>query len=142
MDHSSAHFIYPKGDGTYAMETMLSPHDRHPRIDGKGNDDMSYRTGLSGNTYPNGSNNEYRKHQIENEELKAYYKELKAVLAKYDEILVFGPTTAGNELFNLFLQDKQFDSKRLWLEKADKMTENQLLAYVREYYQKDVVLSK
>jgi hypothetical protein len=136
LDHHLAHFIYPKGNGKYAIETMESPHDRHPREEGKGSDDSSYRTFLGNRA----SNNEYRKHNIENDQLHDYYRELKTVLDKYDEVLVFGPTTAGNELFNLMLTDKGYDGKKLWLEKTDKMTENQLKAYVKEYFTKEMVL--
>ncbi|HLG02577.1 MAG TPA: hypothetical protein VI731_03215 [Bacteroidia bacterium] len=136
MDHHMAHLIYPKGKETYAVESTESPHDKHPRIEGKGNDDMSYRT--TAGTYA--ANNEYKKHQIEQNELNEYYKTLRAVVANYDEILVFGPTTAGNELFNELLKDKALDGKRLWLEKTDKLTERQMIAYVRDYFAKEVVL--
>ncbi len=134
LDHHQAHLVYPKGKDEYAVETLVSPHDNHPRYDGETSTDTTF-----GRTFAAwGSNNEHNKHQREQKELHDYYRMLQKVLAQYDEILLFGPTTAKEELYNILFDDKAFNGKRISVEKSDKMTGNQLLAYVREYFSEQV----
>jgi type IV secretory pathway VirD2 relaxase len=123
MDHHQAHLVYQKNKDEYAVETMESNHDLHPRIDGE---DATISTG------------EYKKHNVEKNQLHEYYQELKKVLGKYDEILLFGPTTAKDELFNLLFEDKSFNGKRITTEHSDKMTEHQMIAYAKEYFENTI----
>ena len=129
MDHHSARFIYPGHNKEYAIETMESPHDIHPREDGQIGDGSTFGRYRA-------SNNEYHKHNTEANELHDYYGELKKVLQPYDSILIFGPTTAGQELFNLIYEDKSFEGKHIFIEKTDKLSDNQLKSFVREYFEK------
>ncbi|HET6990010.1 MAG TPA: hypothetical protein VFJ43_01750 [Bacteroidia bacterium] len=131
MDHHQAHLIYPKGKDEYAVETIESDHDLHPRVDGEKG------TGATFGKYRE-SNGEYKKHNIEHNQLHDYYQALKKVLGKYDEILLFGPTSAKEEFFNLLFADKAFNGKRISTESSDKMTEHQLIAFAKEYYAEEV----
>jgi hypothetical protein len=73
--------------------------------------------------------------QLKNQlQLSDYYKSLADIILKYDEILLFGPTDAKTELFNLVRKDKQFDEKIISVKTTDNMTENQQDAFVWEYF--------
>ena len=64
----------------------------------------------------------------------AYYKEIAAVIKNYEEVLLFGPTNAKSELLNLLKADHHFDKINIETKQADKMTENQQHAFVKEYF--------
>jgi hypothetical protein len=55
-------------------------------------------------------------------------------LAAYDDILIFGPGVAKEQFRNRLRENKGFSDKWLSLQSSDKLTENQLLAYVRDFY--------
>lgn len=65
-----------------------------------------------------------------------YYTEIANVVIKYDNILFFGPTNAKTELFNFISKDLHFKDKKINVEPADKMTDNEKNAFVRDYYTK------
>ena len=48
--------------------------------------------------------------------------------------MLFGPTNAKTELLNLLKADHHFDKINIETKQADKMTENQQHAFVREYF--------
>jgi hypothetical protein len=52
----------------------------------------------------------------------------------YDEVILFGPTDAKSELYNLLKNDHHFDKIRIEVKPADKMTENQQQAFVKKYF--------
>ena len=72
-------------------------------------------------------------HKEEHEEL-AYYKAIAAEIRMYEEVLLFGPTEAKAELLNLLKADHLFDKIDIETRQADKMTENQQHAFVKEYF--------
>ncbi|WP_339687265.1 hypothetical protein [uncultured Nonlabens sp.] len=67
---------------------------------------------------------------------EAYYKEIAAVILKYDHVLLFGPTNAKTELHNYVNADSGFKNIKIVTIAADKMTDNQKLAFVRNYFQR------
>ncbi len=75
-------------------------------------------------------------HNKNQQQLAEYYKKLGAVIKDYDEVLLFGPTNARVELFNVLKADKQFNNIKIKTEPSDKMTENQEHAFVKEYFSK------
>lgn len=74
-------------------------------------------------------------HHKEQDKLSAYYKELGKVIKNYDAILLFGPTGARVELLNLLKADHHFDKIKIDTLPADKMTENQQHAFVKNYFE-------
>ncbi len=64
----------------------------------------------------------------------AYYKKISAVILNYDEVILFGPTNAKNELLNLLKDEHLFDKIRIEAKDSDNMTENQMQAFVREFF--------
>ena len=75
-------------------------------------------------------------HNKEQQRQRSYYKELAEIIKKYDEVVLFGPTNAKAELFNILKEDHHFDNINIGVEDADKMTENQQHAFVRSYFSK------
>jgi hypothetical protein len=80
------------------------------------------------------SNGESLMHNKEKHEESDYYKELGKAIANYDEILLFGPTDAKSELFNLLREDSHFEKIKIAVQPADKMTDNQQHAFVKDYF--------
>ncbi len=77
---------------------------------------------------------ENRMHNKEQQLQAAYYKELGDVIENYEEVVLFGPTDAKVELFNVLKADHHFDNIKIEVKRTDKMSENQQQAYVRDYF--------
>ena len=73
-------------------------------------------------------------HHKENQNLKAFYKEIIAVLKDYDEILLFGPTNAKTELYNLIREEHKYDHLKIAAKPAEKMTPPEEHAFVVEHF--------
>jgi stalled ribosome rescue protein Dom34 len=84
------------------------------------------------------SKSESLMHHKEQRELTAYYKELMEKIKNYDEVLLFGPTTAKEELANLLKADHRFEKIKVETKGADKMTTNQQYAFVKEHFYKAI----
>jgi len=82
------------------------------------------------------SKGENRMHNKEQQFQTEYYKELGEVIKKYEEVILFGPTNAKVELMNLLKEDHHFDNIKIDVKPADKMTDNQQLAFVKDYFLK------
>ncbi|WP_372642560.1 hypothetical protein [Ancylomarina sp.] len=73
---------------------------------------------------------ERKKHQ-----LAEFFKDIVMPIADADAIVIFGPAQTGEKLYNELLEKhSQFKNKKLSVEKADNMTDNQIMAWVRNYY--------
>jgi len=75
-------------------------------------------------------------HNKEQQQQGAYYKKLGEVIKGYDEVILFGPTDAKVELYNLLSQDQHFIDIKIEVEQTDKMTEHQEMAFVKEHFSK------
>ena len=64
----------------------------------------------------------------------AYYKEIAAVILKYEQVLLFGPTNAKTELHNYVKDDLRYKNIKIGTMAADKMSDKQKLAFVRTYF--------
>ena len=78
--------------------------------------------------------NEIFKHNKEQHQQSSFYKTLSETIRNYQEVILFGPTEAKNELFNLLKADHLFEKIKIEVKDSDKMTENQMHAFVREYF--------
>ena len=76
------------------------------------------------------------KHNIEQDQLSDYFKRLSTVIKGYPEVLLFGPTNAKTELYNLLKEDSHFNNIKIEVETTDNLTENQIHAYVKEHFGK------
>ena len=80
---------------------------------------------------------EYIMHNREQHQQSEYYKELGEIIKKYGEVILFGPTEAKVELFNVLHANQDFSKIRIMIKDADKMTENQQHAFVKDYFSKN-----
>ncbi|HRH66701.1 MAG TPA: hypothetical protein PLU53_10430 [Bacteroidia bacterium] len=126
LDHSKAHFVDVSKESA-TVETTYSDKETQIRIHGEGADGI--RLGNNRST-----NNEYHTHTREQEITREYYKTLSARLRNYDEILLFGSSGAKDELYNILKADQHFSGKTIKTEAADQLTENQMIARVKSYF--------
>jgi hypothetical protein len=69
----------------------------------------------------------------EGEKLK-YFKKLQSEIEKFDDIFLFGPGDAKLELHELLKENRSKDQVVLEIKTTDKMTENQLKAFVLKHF--------
>jgi stalled ribosome rescue protein Dom34 len=79
---------------------------------------------------------EHLMHNKEQHQQSEYYKKLGEAIRNYEEVILFGPTKAKEELFNVLRADHRFAKTKIEIRQADKMTEPQQHAFVREYFSK------
>lgn len=125
IDQEKAHIIHLK-DGTETMQTVHSDADFRERYAGEESDDS--RMGQQAITH------DRSKEKRLEQQLKAYYDELKEVLKDSKELYIFGPAEAKKELQKELENDNQFKAELRAVESADSMTENQMKARVREFF--------
>jgi len=114
MDHASAHVMeITTGPDEAKVITSKFTHDEKEESLGK---------------------SEHGMHNKEQHEQSAYYKQLGEVIKNYEDVLLFGPTDAKVELFNLLRADHLFEKISIGIKQTDKMTENQEQAFVKEYF--------
>ena len=77
---------------------------------------------------------ENKMHSKEQHQQASYYRALGAAILPYQEVLLFGPTDAKTELFNILLANPKFAKIKMEIKHADKMTENQQHAFVRKHF--------
>ena len=63
-----------------------------------------------------------------------YYKKLMAVVKKYKEVILFGPTDAKEELFNVISSDNRFENINIQVKQTDNMTARQKHEFVKEFF--------
>ena len=56
------------------------------------------------------------------------------VINDYNEVLLFGPTDAKTELFNVLKNNRQFEKIKISVQAADNMTDNQQKAFVKDFF--------
>jgi hypothetical protein len=73
------------------------------------------------------------------QQLNRYYQQVMAALKNADSILIMGPGQAKIELEKAIKKDKNLQKRILKVETTDKMTKNQMIAYVRKFYQNQAI---
>jgi hypothetical protein len=116
MDHSSAHIMEYSPDSmeTKSIESKFTNQEKRQTI----------------------SKGENLMHNKEQQLQNGYYLQLGDVIRSYEKVLLFGPTEAKTELFNLLRADHRFEGVNIEVQAADKMTENQQHAFVKAYFSK------
>jgi hypothetical protein len=64
----------------------------------------------------------------------SYYKKIGDIIKKYQDVVLFGPTDAKNELLNQIKNDHLFEGIKIEVKNSDKMTEDQMQTFVRDYF--------
>jgi stalled ribosome rescue protein Dom34 len=75
------------------------------------------------------------------QQLNKYYQQVLSALKNADAILLMGPGEAKIEFEKAVKKNKGMQNRILKVETADKMTKNQMLAHVREFYESQSVPS-
>jgi len=114
MDHSNA-FLMELTDDTIVTNSIISESARQEN-------EYSF------------DKHEKRIHNKEQHQQLSYYKKLSDAIRNYQEVVLFGPTDAKNELLNLLKADHFLGDIKIEVKHSDKMTENQMHAFVREYF--------
>lgn len=73
-------------------------------------------------------------HNKEKQLHEAYYRKIGEEIVKYDNVLLFGPTNAKAELHNYLCKDLHFRDVKFEVESADKMTDNEKTAFVKNHF--------
>lgn len=115
MDHSTAYTMEIYNELVVSNKVILEPISREE-------DDNLERH------EENEFNKEHHQHQL------AYYKKIGDIIRNYDEVLIFGPTDAKNELLNLLRKDHHFENIKIEIQNTDMMTEPQMQTYFKAYF--------
>ena len=121
MDHSSAHVMEFTAQPitTTVIESAFTAQTREKSME----------------------KSEHLMHNKEQQQQSAYYKKISSVIKMYNRVLLFGPTNAKQELFNLLQADEQFKKVAIELLQADKMTPAQEHAFVRDHFSKKFTIA-
>jgi stalled ribosome rescue protein Dom34 len=79
---------------------------------------------------------EYTMNNKERQMDEAFYKEISEKMLNYNHVLLFGPTNAKSELHNYLKKDLHFNDIKIDVKPADKMTDNQQVAFVKDHFEK------
>jgi hypothetical protein len=66
--------------------------------------------------------------------LSDYYKKLSEAVKDYEQVILFGPTNAKIEFFDMISEDIRFLKIKFEIKNTDKMTDNQQHEFVQEYF--------
>lgn len=77
---------------------------------------------------------EHIMHNKEQHEQAGFYDSIAKMLLNYDEVLLFGPTTAKQELYNTLKENHLYAKIRFDLKESDKLTEYQQYTFVRSHF--------
>lgn len=114
MDHSHAHIIEFASDNkdTKTLTSDFSSHDKSETL----------------------QRSENEMHNKEQQKQGTFYKNLSKIIKDFDEVILFGPTSAKAELHNLLKDDHQFANINIEIKSADKMTDKEARDFVTDYF--------
>lgn len=114
MDHSIAHLM-EYSTNPFEIKTIESNFTHQEKV----------------NSFLKG---ESHMHNLEQQEQAKYYKKLIDVIKKYKEVILFGPTDAKEELYNVLNADHRFEGVKIQVKETDKMTQKQQHAFVKDFF--------
>jgi hypothetical protein len=115
MDHSEAHLMELKDESITKtkIETEFTPLEKEESL----------------------SRSEHIMHHKEQQLQQEYYKKIAEAIKEFGNVLIFGPTTAKNELFNILKADPHFENTRIEVRSTDRLTDHQQEAFVKHHFQ-------
>jgi hypothetical protein len=129
IDQSRASLVSLKEQGA-TLKTIASPIESRERIPGEGKD-----FGRFGQQFIDHERKKINKKELQkNEFLKGIISEI----AEAEEFVVFGPAEMKTELRKAIEKDRHLAPRLRAVENAEKMTDNQLKAWVKDYFKNDL----
>ena len=98
------------------------------------NNEFAIRDKVSARVY-HGGKGEHAMNNADNANTSKYLQSVAHLLKKYDEILVFGPGKSQEQLVNVLNEDAQFAGKQITIDTAKGLTDPQMIAKVRDFFQ-------
>ena len=129
MDQSHALLLGYDKEEAILLEDFPSGIVSRARIAGEGSDST-----LLGPSPGPSSNNEKKKNNIHSNQLNAYFHQLENKLIDKEELFLMGPGVTKTHFFHLLQANKQFGKLKIEVVDADKMSEKQLLAKVKQQF--------
>lgn len=81
-----------------------------------------------------GGASEHVLHNKENHHLKEYYHKLATMIRNYEEVLLFGPKGAKEELVNSIKDQHLFSEIKISTKDSDRLSDPQEKAFVNDYF--------
>lgn len=75
-------------------------------------------------------------HNKEQQKQTTYYKNLAQIIKGFDEVILFGPTDAKVELYNLLKDNHLFDAIKIEVKNTDKMSDKEQQNFVDDYFKR------
>ena len=75
-------------------------------------------------------------HNKEKQSLQSYYKSLIEIIREYDEVVIYGPSSAKTELYNLIRADHRYDAIKIETKSANKMSYKEQHDFITAYFSK------
>ncbi len=123
IDHKQAYAIWYQDEKVEVIPSNIEPPAHY-----SGGTQLGGKLNQKADTEPR-NNDRFRL------QLNKYYQQVTAALKHADSILIMGPGQAKIELEKVIKKNKSMQKRILKVATADKMTKNQMIAYVREFYQ-------
>lgn len=123
VDHAEAFICNYDGEEKISMKKIKSDVEGH------------HHSGINTNEHVTIAN-QHRHDNRRANELHGFLKEIIENIKDADEILVFGPSTAKYALEKELKKNKSLSLKLQEVDTADSMSENQMKAYVKEFFSK------
>jgi stalled ribosome rescue protein Dom34 len=114
-------------EGNHTIKIIGSDFSGRERFEGEGKE-----YGRFGGQFLSMEN---KKENRTKKQIADYLKEIITTIKNDDEIVIFGPAEMKTTLEKKILEDHQLKEKLVGVKTADSMTENQLVAWVKEYFQ-------
>lgn len=80
------------------------------------------------------SKGENHMHNKENKFYAIYFRNIMDYIIHYNEILIFGPTHAKDELFNMIKQDYLFSNKIIDVSSSDQLDSKEQYLFISNFY--------
>ena len=125
LDKEKAIIINLK-EGNHTIKQLASNITTRERFRGEGK-----RFGRFGSQF---LSLESKKRNMVKNQSEEYLKNIISEIKSVDKLVVFGPAEMKTQLEKAILKDSQISKKLVAVEPADNMTENQLVAWVKDYY--------
>ncbi|WP_310556955.1 hypothetical protein [Flavobacterium sp.] len=73
-------------------------------------------------------------HHKEQQMHSDYFKKIAKFILNYDKVLLYGPTNAKTELFNILRDDNRFAKIKIHIKETDKMNAHQRQTFMNEHF--------